>query len=256
MDRRMSVSTFRRLDDIMANFDTFQGEIRSTTEQRREADQARIKELQTMMDRLREDLDVETKRREAMQACTGAKVQLEVDAFRVHCRERIAKEREVIGHRIAALQERCEAMAAVFDVDFRAIPREIERRGAELEARLVARMGAFDDEKQDRLMRETAILTRFADAESAVTQRFHKHRGTRETAFDQLRHKLTDHVDRTDDAVEHFNASLAARLAQLKNSMVIESTTRQHEDKAIASAMDTYIDNMQASLKIVNSDET
>ena len=126
--------------------------------------------------------------------------------------------------------------------------------GRELAARLHHSMEEFEVESKSRLEREAAILKRLADNESAVANRFDADRTEREKHYVELRGILEAHVRRRGKTDEKLKTKLNEDLARLKNSIAIESKIRWREDAELAAAMNGYVEKLQQSLYIVNSD--
>lgn len=247
-------STGHRLDSIMASFDAFDTDMKVGTRQRREKDEFKVHQMKQQMALLERQLNSEIKRRTEINKSMQTWCDKQIAETREGFRTLVGDQRVKLVERVDALRERLSDMKARFDVDIEAIPVDIESRGRELAARLHHSMEEFEVESKSRLEREAAILKRLADNESSVANRFDADRTEREKHYVELRSFLEAHVRRRGKTDEKLKTRLNEDLARLKNSITIESKIRWREDAELAAAMNGYVEKLQRSLYIVNSD--
>lgn len=228
--------------------------MRIGTKQRREADAARVEAIKAQMYSLETRLAATRAGRASQFDALRAWAAAAVDEARRRWAARLASRSAATTRRLDALRAKLAAMRARFDGDFEAVPADIEARGSELAERLLASMDNLNRESLSRLDREAAIVKRLANHESDVASKFDASRSDRESAYVALTARLEDHVDRKQKHDEITNSAIEANTAALHNAITREAKTRWREDTEIAEAMRTYIDKLQLSLHVVNSD--
>ena len=79
-------------------------------------------------------------------------------------------------------------------------------------------------------------------------------RTAREDDYVRLRSTLDAHNKAVSKRDEKLKARLDDDLARLKNHVTVEAKVRWREDAELAAAMNGYVEKLQQSLYIVNSD--
>ena len=248
------METTKRLDSIMSSFDAFDTDMKVGTRQRREKDEFKVFLMKKQMAQLERQLNSEIKRRTEMNKSMQTWTDQQIAETRAGFVRQVGERRVKLAERVDALRERISDMKKRFDVDIEAIPVDIESRGRELASRLHGSMEEFEIESKSRLEREAAILKRLADNESSVANQFDADRTAREKHYVRLRETLEGHVKRRGKADEKLKTKLNEELARLKNTITMESKIRWREDAELAAAMNGYVEKLQQSLYIVNSD--
>ncbi|KAJ1458181.1 SF-assemblin/beta giardin-domain-containing protein [Pelagophyceae sp. CCMP2097] len=247
-------STGKRLGDILSSFDSFDADMRVGTRQRREKDEFKVFQMQEHMSALERRLETEMHRRSEVGKSMAKWCDKQIDETRASMRSDVAVQQKELQARVDALKERLSDMQQRFAVDIEAIPLDIEQRGRELAARLKHSMEDFEGESASRLDREAAMNALLADQASDVAKRFDSGRTQRQAAYVDNRNLLDDHVRRRTKADEALKATLHEDMASLTNSITIEAKARWREDAEVADAMSAYVDRLQDSLRVVNSD--
>ena len=139
-------------------------------------------------------------------------------------------------------------------MDMHAIPLDIEARGKALAERLHHTMEQFDAESKSRKEREASMLRRLAHDESRTASSFDTARTERENDYVRLRKALDDHAKARNKRDQALKDRLSQDLARLRNQVAVEQKIRWREDAELAAAMNGYIEKIQQSLYIVNSD--
>lgn len=248
------METFKRLDDIMASFDSFDADMRVGTRSRRDKEKQRILAMKATMTGLEAQLEGQVAERCAANARTREWMGQAIAAAQQTMAGQLDDHKARIDRRIDALRARLASMRASFEEDFRAIPLDIEDRGKELADRLTKSMDDFDTESASRLRREHAIILRLAAHESQVARQFDADRTEREHAHVDLVKQLDDHVASRDRRAMLLGAFLNDKIADFENATAEEAKTRLREDTELAAAMSTYVSKLQESLRVVNSD--
>lgn len=249
-----AAATTARLESIMASFDAFDADMKVGSRQRKEKDEFKVYQMQQQMAQLERRLHNEVKKRTEMTKSIQTWCDAEIQTMREKFQRDVNARRIKIQERVDAQRERTNGMRGRFAADMEAIPIDIEERGKALAARLKATMAAFDAESLSRQEREAALLKRLADDESRTASSFDTARTAREDDYVRLRAALDDHAKERNKRDVALKARLSQDLARLRNGVAIETKVRWREDAELATAMNGYIEKIQQSLYIVNSD--
>ena len=247
------LSTKGKLDELMANFDTFEAVMKDGTRQRREMDENRLMELKHQMVALEKMLVAEIKRRAEINKSLQAWCSEQLTELDTRLTSQIHVRMDALQDNIDLLGLRVDDLEKDFAYEKERIPREIEERGRELTRRLTEFQELFNEEKQRRLVRESEIVKRLANHENEVDEEFAAERHEREQRYQELRDRLEERTVSRRAADGRFQEFVAEELAKIKNDIVIESVQREKEDDDIVETLTRYTEKLQSSLRIINS---
>ena len=92
-----------------------------------------------------------------------------------------------------------------------------------------------------------------AELDIKIENRLQNDRLGLEQKFASLRDSLTEYKRLRDRGDDKFQAFVLEELASLKNSLVIETQSRENSDEDIIQALNHYTKALQDALRVVNS---
>eukprot|EP00587_Corethron_hystrix_P000306 CAMPEP_0113311728 /NCGR_PEP_ID=MMETSP0010_2-20120614/8839_1 /TAXON_ID=216773 ORGANISM="Corethron hystrix, Strain 308" /NCGR_SAMPLE_ID=MMETSP0010_2 /ASSEMBLY_ACC=CAM_ASM_000155 /LENGTH=546 /DNA_ID=CAMNT_0000167405 /DNA_START=30 /DNA_END=1670 /DNA_ORIENTATION=+ /assembly_acc=CAM_ASM_000155 len=244
-----------KLRSALGNFENIENTLRIGARQRRDADEHRLATLRLTMNSLEETLATEIARR----------IELK-HSLQEWCRNSIATLRDDISHmldehgrRMEQLVERLENRVGEaegrMEQEGREVPLAVERRARDVEGLLNEVRGTFEEEKTDRLRRESQILQRIDDHRLEISHVIAHEKNSRESALSDLRVSVDEHERERDEADLSFRSITEQDLRGLRNQIRSEARTRADDDRSVVAALERYTSKLQTSLTIVSSEE-
>jgi len=252
---RISAETKNRLAALVGKFDSFESEMLEGTRQRREKDEHVLEELKGEMAEVEQILQAEIQKRQEMNKSLQVWCAQQVEDARDTLLAKIQTHMEHVELSLEALNERVDSLEAALEVEKVNIPADIERRGAELTARLEAFQERFEAERLSRLEREKEITARLAAHENQVAEELDAERNSREQKYQELKSILEESVTLRKSRTERFHVFLEKEIAVLKNAIQEESVLREKEDDEIVETLTRYTAKLQDSLRVINTTE-
>lgn len=244
------------LGKMLTDFDSFEDLLRNGTRQRREKDESRISELRLIVREVETAVAQESDRRIEAAKALQAWAETQVDSVRTRLEELLAKSHAEALSRVAATNARIDALAEQFEKDRLATIAEVDKRNRELVEALQEFREEFEAERRSRLEREQALLDKLGAAEHDSSARWDDERGEREKVYMAAKKKLEEGLDARAKADDRFQTSVFTELAAIKNGLTAECRAREAEDDALAAGLQTYVQKLQASLALINSEDS
>jgi hypothetical protein len=274
----------RALDGL----DSFEAALRNGTRARREKEEARVADLRssilTVEQRLSEEAERHVEAARALQAWAEA----QVDGVRVRLEEQLSAASADAAARTAALVARVDALEARFEADRAATLAIVETRNKDLVERLQAFHAAFEAERAARLAREAALLQRLGTAEHEASAAWEAERAEREQvrppppsspffsraapprarAFTPLpqrarpqvymtaKRRIEEAIAAREKADGKFQSATLCELAAIKSGIASEAAARAAEDDHLAATLAAYVQKLQGSLALLNTEDT
>lgn len=179
----------------------------------------------------------------------------QVNALRVRIEERLVKAHGDTLTRVAALNSRVDALESKFEADRLSTLELVERRNRELVDALDAFHLSFEAERKSRLEREAALLLRLGAAEHDFVVAWEGERAEREQMYMAAKRRLENAIGAREKGDTKFQASMFSELATVKAGLVAEAEARASEDDHLAASLAAYVQKLQSSLTVVNSED-
>merc|ERR1712232_883506 len=110
--------------------------------------------------------------------------------------------------------------------------------------------------RKTRIERDTVLLRRLVEMESAEAAQFEQGTGLLHQGFDQLKSDI-DSLARTeevsDSRTEKFRAFILEEIAGMKNTLAVSAQAREQTDDEIVQAMSQYTNALQKGLHSANN---
>lgn len=240
----------------MEGLESFQSLMRTGNRQRRERDEARIASLKGDILTAEKEIEAEVLRREEMSKALSLWANTQIAGVQSRMEALLSANQAEMRARLDALEQRIQSVEDKFEADRERVMADLKRRNEALVKSLEEFRAAFEAEKKARIERETALLNRIAEEEHISFQRFDTERAERERAYMEVKQQLEKAVDARTKADEKFQLASLEEIAALKNALLAEEKARAAEDDDIADTLNRYVQKLQASLAIINSDST
>jgi hypothetical protein len=248
-------ATAAALGAMLTQFDSFEGQLRNGTRQRREKDEHRVAELRATLVAVEVEVQEEASRRAEATKALQAWAETQVLGVRTRLEELLAAAHADACARVAALNERVAALERSFAADRVRVLEEVDRRNRDLVAALQAFHEAFEAERRDRVVREQRILDRLGAAEHEAIAVWDSERLQREQVYMAVKRRLEEAVEARTKLDDRFQSSVVAEIAALKNGLQAEARARGQEDDSLAATLNAYVAKLQASLALINSED-
>ncbi|CAK9094247.1 Probable magnesium transporter NIPA8 [Durusdinium trenchii] len=253
--QKISLATKQRLGAMVGRFEAFESEMLEGTRQRREKDEHVLEQLKGEMGQLEQTLEAEMKQRVEMNKSLQVWFAEQIEVVKEELLTKIKGHMEELQGNIDVLSDRVGELEAALEHEKEVIPADIERRGAELTARLTEFQQLFDKERLSRLEREKEITSRIAAHENEVAGELDEERNAREQKYQELKAVLEESITLRKSRTERFHVFLEKEIAVLKNQIQEESVLREKEDDEIVETLQKYTAKLQDSLRVINTTE-
>eukprot|EP00601_Ochromonadales_sp_CCMP2298_P032780 CAMPEP_0173371742 /NCGR_PEP_ID=MMETSP1144-20121109/27461_1 /TAXON_ID=483371 /ORGANISM="non described non described, Strain CCMP2298" /LENGTH=374 /DNA_ID=CAMNT_0014323539 /DNA_START=112 /DNA_END=1235 /DNA_ORIENTATION=+ len=165
-------STKEKLASIVQGFDEFDLEMKRGTRLRREKDEFKITELKNETSRMDTDLTAEIKRRMEMNKSTQIWMEDLLADLNVQFRDALQEKKDDTYVRLDKVQARITNMDTYFEEQKSMILNYIDDTGEKLAKLLYKFKAEFDEDRTQRLDRESVIVKQLTDHEQEVNERF------------------------------------------------------------------------------------
>jgi hypothetical protein len=241
--------------EVLSGLDNFESALRNGTRARREKEESRVSDLRQSIKIVEIKLEEESERHVETAKALQVYAETQVNALRVRMEERLAKAHSDTLTRIAALNARVDALESKFEADKQSTLELVEQRNKELVEALEAFHVSFEAERRSRLEREAALLLRLGAAEHESVVAWEGERAEREQVYMAAKRRLEDAIGAREKGDAKFQASMFSELATVKAGLVAEAEARAAEDDHLAASLAAYVQKLQSSLTVVNSDD-
>ena len=244
-----------QVKDVLSGMDSFESALRNGTRARREREESRVSDLRASIRDVEVKVSEEAERHIEAARALQSWAETQVSSVRVRLEEQLAAKHADTLQRVAALNARVDALEAKFEADRLATLELVEKRNSELVAALEAFHQAFEAERKARQEREAALLVRLGTAEHEALAQWEAERAEREQVYMTAKQRLEEAIDAREKGDSKFQQAMVAELATLKAGIGAEAEARAAEDDHLAAALAAYVQKLQASLALVNSED-
>ncbi len=242
--------------EVLGNFEQFEAALKNGTRARREREESRVADLRASIRDVELRVVEESERHIEAARSLQAWAETQVGSVRVRLEEALAAKHADTLQRVAALNARVDALEAKFETDRVATLELVEKRNSELVAALEAFHQAFEAERKSRLEREAALLVRLGTAEHEALAQWEAERAEREQVYMTAKRRLEEAIEAREKGDSSFQRTVVAELASVKAGVAAEAEARSAEDDHLAASLAAYVQKLQASLALVNSEDS
>lgn len=245
-----------KLIDVGQRFIGFDKVIEGDTVKRRQQEMKKITVAQETLVKLERALNSEIKRRvDANKQVQSLTEQLANDMLE-RLQSNILVRIEKLGSSIESLTLRCTALEKGISQFRGELPSKLQVDTAALVKEISELRRQMDLDRQSRIERDTALLRRLAEMESAEAMQFDQGFASLQQNYDQLKAEI-DGLARTeegaDSSTEKFRAFILEEIAGMKNTLAVSAQAREQTDDEIVQAMNQYTNALQKGLHSANN---
>jgi len=245
-----------KLIDVGQRFVGFDKAIEGDTVKRKNQDMQKVSTAQEGLWKLEKAMNSEIKRRvDANKQVQGMTEQLANDMLE-RLQSNILLRVEKLAASIETLTLRCTALEKGISQFRGELPSKLQVDTAALVKEINEMRRQMDLDRKARIERDTVLLRRLAEMESAEAAQFDSGNAQLISATDQMRNEV-DRMNRTeelsDSRTEKFKSFILEEIAGMKNTLVMSAQTREQTDDEIVQAMNQYTNALQKGLHAANN---
>jgi len=245
-----------KLIDVGQRFIGFDKAVHEDTVKRRQQETTKMAAAQEQLIKLEKALNSEIKRRvDANKQAQQLTEQLANDMLE-RLQSNILLRIEKLASSIESLTLRCTALEKGISQFRGELPSKLQVDTAALVKEISQLRQHMDVDRKSRIERDTALLRRLADMESAETSQFDQGSATLQQHVDQINAEiktLARMEEGTDPKTEKFRTFILEEIAGMKNTLAISAQAREQTDDEIVQAMSQYTNALQKGLHAANN---
>jgi hypothetical protein len=163
--------------------------------------------------------------------------------------ERLDKVEDIIN----TLSDRLALIERDFAVERDRYVRDIEDKNALVARDVNALQTAFENERMVRAEKEAILVKRLGDIESKTEEKIDTSKIMLDNRVLQIRTEMEDLYRTNLQGEDKFEQFILEEVATLKNSVLIETQSRESADDDLVNALNHYTRALQDALRIINS---
>jgi len=245
-----------KLIDVGQRFVGFDKVIEGDTLKRRQIEEQKVVSAQEGLMKLEKALNTEIRRRvDANKQVQGLTEQLANDML-----EKLQSKILVRIEKLAASVESLTMRATALEKGIAQFRGELPSKLAVDTAALVKEISEMrrqmDTDRKARIERDTVLLRRLAEIESAEAAQLEQDSAQLQQTIDQLRREvdaIAHSEDSSDSRTEKFRAFILEEIAGMKNMLAASAQSREQTDDEIVQAMNQYTNSLQKGLHSANN---
>ncbi len=223
------------------------------TRTRRNAEDSKLVTARDTLQRLEKTLNAEVKRRveanKALQEMFESQILLVQQKLEAGFEERLDKVEDAIN----GLSDRIGLIERDFAIERDRYVRDIEDKNALVAKDVNSLQTAFENERLVRAEKEAVIVKRLTDIEAKTDERIETSKATIDTRLIQIRSEMEEIYRCNTTGGDKFEKFMLEEIASLKNSLLLESQSREAADDDLVNALNHYTKALQDALRIINS---
>lgn len=232
----------------------FEELMKERTRSRKKREEYNAAELKVKIGQLEKALTAEVRRRVETTKAVKESADEKIDALEKRLTARLEEQTAFLSVRVQELENRLTAFEEMHVLESTQQQKSIKDRGAELKAQLRELNNQIEHEAKNRKVQEGRVL---AQLESCTKEMEIKWKTEQESRIEDIE-KLTFQFQTRDQRLhsEHnsWQTEVSKELTKLKKELEAEVQERQVEDETIVSALQTYTQQLQQSLSILNDE--
>lgn len=245
-----------KLVDVGNRFIGFDKTVEEDTVKRRQQETQKHSAAQEGLGKLEKAMNSEIKRRvEANKQVQGMTEQLANDMLE-RLQSNIHVRIEKLAASIESLTLRCAALERGIGQFRGELPSKLQVDTAALVKEISELRKHWEQDRKQRVERDTMFLRRLAEMEAAEARQFEDGATQLDTQFQHLKveiNRLARSEEASDSRTEKFRAFVLQEIAGMKNTLAISSQAREQTDDEIVQAMTQYTNALQKGLHSANS---
>lgn len=245
-----------KLIDVGQRFVGFDKVIEGDTVTRRKTEVQNLSAAQEGLMKLEKAMNSEIKRRvdanKQVQSLTEHLANDMLERLQSNILIRIEK----LASSIESLTLRCSSLEKGISQFRGELPSKLQVDTAALVKEISELRRQMELDRKSRIERDTVLLRRLVEMESAEAAQFESGSASLHQGFDQLKNEI-DSLARTeevsDSRTEKFRAFILEEIAGMKNTLAVSAQAREQTDDEIVQAMNQYTNALQKGLHSANN---
>ena len=203
--------------------------------------------------KLEKTLNAEIKRRveanKALQEMFEAQIITMQEKLETGFDERIEKVEEAV----SGVSDRLALIERDFAIERDRYVRDIEDKNAMVARDVNGLQQAFENERVLRAEKEAVIIKRLTDLETKTDDKLDSHKVSTDSKLISVRSDMEEIHRMNCTGEDKFERFVLEELASLKNSVIIETQSRESADDDLVTALNQYTKALQDALRIINT---
>ena len=159
---------------------------------------------------------------------------------------------EKVEDAVTAVNDRLALIERDFAIERDRYVRDIEDKNGLVAKDVNALQGAFENERIVRAEKEAIMVKRLGDLESKADDKIEANRINLDNRLIQIRSEMEDIYRMSSSGEDKFEQFALEEVASLKNSLIIETQSRESADDDLVNALNHYTKALQDALRIIN----
>ena len=223
------------------------------TRSRREVEDSKLSGARETLNRLEKTLNAEVKRRveanKALQEMFESQILQVQEKLETGFEDRLEKVEDAVN----TLSDRVGIIERDFAIERDRYVRDIEDKNGLVARDVNGLQTSFENERLVRAEKEALIVKRLADIEAKTDERIEGGKVMLDNRILQIRAEMEDIYKANTNGDDKFERFVLEEIASLKNSVLLESQSRESADDDLVNALNHYTKALQDALRIINS---
>eukprot|EP00547_Thalassionema_nitzschioides_P000955 CAMPEP_0194205882 /NCGR_PEP_ID=MMETSP0156-20130528/5056_1 /TAXON_ID=33649 /ORGANISM="Thalassionema nitzschioides, Strain L26-B" /LENGTH=257 /DNA_ID=CAMNT_0038932267 /DNA_START=102 /DNA_END=875 /DNA_ORIENTATION=+ len=232
----------------------FQELMKERTKSRKKREDYNVAELRVKIGQLEQALTAEVRRRVETTKAVKESADEKIDALEKRLSSRLDEQTAFLSGRIKEIEERLTSYEELLVLESTQQQKKIKDRGAELKAQLRELHHEIKNEAKNRMVQEGRVLSQLESCATDMERRWKTEQESRIEEIGKLTLQFQTRDQRLHSEQNSWQTEVSKELEELKKELEAEVQERQAEDDVIVSALQTYTQQLQQSLSILNDE--
>jgi tetrahydromethanopterin S-methyltransferase subunit F len=234
-------------------FLNFERQMEGETKVRKFAEESKLTGARETLSRLEKTLNAEIKRRVEANKALQEMFESQIIAVQEKLESGFEERLDKVDDAVNTISDRLGVIERDFAIERDRYVRDIEDKNALVARDVNALQTAFENERIVRAEKEALIIKRLADIEAKTDERVESSKVMLDNRILQIRGEMEEIYHTSHSGEDKFEKFVLEELASLKNSMLLESQSREAADDDLVNALNHYTKALQDALRIINS---
>jgi len=203
--------------------------------------------------KLEKTLNAEIKRRVEANKALQEMFEAQIIAMQEKLESGFDERLEKVEEAVSAVSDRLALIERDFAIERDRYVRDIEDKNALVARDVNTLQQAFENERVLRAEKEAIIIKRLTDLETKTDDKLETHKVSTDSKLISVRADMEEIHRMNSSGEDKFENFALEELASLKNSVIIETQSRESADDDLVNALNHYTKALQDALRIINT---
>jgi len=203
--------------------------------------------------KLEKTLNAEIKRRVEANKALQEMFEAQIIAMEEKLESGLDERLEKVEEAVSAVSDRLALIERDFAIERDRYVRDIEDKNALVARDVNTLQQAFENERVLRAEKEAIIIKRLTDLETKTDDKLETHKVSTDSKLISVRADMEEIHRMNSSGEDKFENFALEELASLKNSVIIETQSRESADDDLVNALNHYTKALQDALRIINT---